>query len=142
MTATHHLTALLAVGVARLVAFKPYSQLIPQTRHPSSLSSDDRLTSTQPAGMRKKRSLPDGVISETAKAGFASRVAGVIEVERQFENMPAGTVGSAPEGRFLTDPISGRDTKRTDRRAPPLSIGRTPTCKAFPSSGLFPRNVA
>jgi hypothetical protein len=35
----------LAVGVARLVAFKPYSQLIPQTRHPSSLSSDDRLTS-------------------------------------------------------------------------------------------------
>jgi hypothetical protein len=50
--------------------------------------------------MCKKRSLPDGVISETAKAGFASRVAGVIEVERQFENMPVGTVGSAPEGRF------------------------------------------
>jgi hypothetical protein len=96
----------------------------------------------QTSQVRKKRSLPDGVISETAKAGFASRVAGVIEVERQFENMPAGTVGSAPEGRFLTDPISGRDTKRTDRRAPPLSIGRTPTCKAFPSSGLFPRNVA
>jgi hypothetical protein len=37
MTATHHLTAVLAVGVARLVAFKPYSQLIPHTRHPSSL---------------------------------------------------------------------------------------------------------
>src|SRR3984957_7572425 len=35
----------LAVGVARRVAFKPYLQLIPQTRHPSSLSSDDRLTS-------------------------------------------------------------------------------------------------
>jgi hypothetical protein len=42
--------------------------------------------------LRKKRSLPDGVISETAKAGFASRVAGVIEVERQFENMPAGRI--------------------------------------------------
>jgi hypothetical protein len=38
MTATHHLTAVLAVGVARLVAFKPYSQIIPHTRHPSSLS--------------------------------------------------------------------------------------------------------
>ena len=41
-----HLTTVLAVRVARLVAFKPYSQLIPQTRHPSSLSSDDRSTST------------------------------------------------------------------------------------------------
>ena len=44
------------------------------------------------AGVRKERSFPDGVISETAKAGFASRVAGVIEVERQFENMPPGRI--------------------------------------------------
>ena len=42
--------------------------------------------------MRKERSFPDGVISETANAGFASRVAGVIEVEQQFENMPAGRI--------------------------------------------------
>jgi len=42
--------------------------------------------------MRKERSFPDGVISETAKAGFASRVASAIEVEQQFENMPAGHI--------------------------------------------------
>jgi hypothetical protein len=53
MTAAHQLTAVLAVGVARLVAFKPYSQLIPQTRHPSSLSSDDRLGRRQPSGERR-----------------------------------------------------------------------------------------
>jgi hypothetical protein len=51
-------------------------------RRPSFLISTVRFTSirdvAQTSQMRKKRSLPDGVISETAKAGFASRVAGVI----------------------------------------------------------------
>jgi hypothetical protein len=42
-----------------------------------------------PFGAPSTPSSSDDVISETAKAGFASRVAGVIEVERQFENMPA-----------------------------------------------------
>ena len=49
-------------------------------------------TPLQMAAWRKERSFPDGVISETAKAGFASRVASAIEVEQQFENMPAGHI--------------------------------------------------
>jgi hypothetical protein len=43
--------------------------------------------------MRKYRSFPDGAyLRETAKAGFASRVAGVIEVEWPFKNMPADRI--------------------------------------------------
>jgi hypothetical protein len=54
------------------------------------------------AGMRKERSFPDGVISETAKAGFALTVAGVIEVERQFENMPAGRIEPSASRRRVS----------------------------------------
>jgi len=59
-----------------------------------------------PFGAPSTPSFPDGVISETVKAGFASRVAGVIEVERQFENMPAGRI--EPSRRLFA--VLDRDT--------------------------------